>query len=322
MSLFPAFDDDDRPAQAKRLAPKLRKLAGQGVYFGTSSWKYEGWLGSIYSPHRYTTRGQVSKAKFDASCLAEYAETFSTVCGDFAFYQFPTDAFWSKLFGESPQSLSFAFKVPEHLTVTTWPLHARYGKLAGQTNADFLNPALFMSAFAKPLMPYRDRINTLIFEFGTFNKSAFKDAGEFLAELDPFLDALPEGFRYSIEIRNPEYLRSDYFALLHQHNVAHVFNAWTRAPELGEQIGMDGAFTADFSVCRALLAKGRPYEKAVESFEPYERTQEVNQSARDGLVAIARNAIARKKLAFLFVNNRLEGNAPSTIEAVADELAI
>jgi hypothetical protein len=33
---------NDMPPQAARLAPKLRALADQGVYFGTSSWKYEG----------------------------------------------------------------------------------------------------------------------------------------------------------------------------------------------------------------------------------------------------------------------------------------
>ncbi len=33
---------DDIPQQAVRLAPNLRALADQGVYFGTSSWKYDG----------------------------------------------------------------------------------------------------------------------------------------------------------------------------------------------------------------------------------------------------------------------------------------
>jgi hypothetical protein len=37
------------PPQAARLAPKLRALTDRGIYFGTSSWKYDGWLGSIYS---------------------------------------------------------------------------------------------------------------------------------------------------------------------------------------------------------------------------------------------------------------------------------
>jgi hypothetical protein len=35
---------------------------------------------------------------------------------------------------------------------------------------------------------------------------------------------------------------------------------------------------------------------------------------------IARRSLQRKKPAFLFVNNRLEGHAPTTIEVVADGL--
>ena len=91
------FDsEDDLPPQAARLAPKLHSLAEQGIYFGTSSWKYEGWLGSIYSEERYLTRGKHSKKKFEETCLAEYARTFPTVCGDFAFYQFPTEEYWAR----------------------------------------------------------------------------------------------------------------------------------------------------------------------------------------------------------------------------------
>jgi hypothetical protein len=44
------------------------------------------------------------------------------------------------------------------------------------------------------------------------------------------------------------------------------------------------------------------------------------QGARQGMVEIAGQARKKKIPAFLSVNNRLEGNAPSTIEAVADEL--
>ena len=143
MSLFPAFAEDFRPVQAGRLAPKLRGMADRGVHFGTSSWKYAGWLGSIYSRDLYTTRGKFSQKKFDESCLGEYAQTFPTVCGDFAFYQFPTDAFWSKLFHETPDSLSFAFKVPEEITAPVWPNHPRYGSRGGTDNPGFLDPTLF-----------------------------------------------------------------------------------------------------------------------------------------------------------------------------------
>jgi hypothetical protein len=71
---------------------------------------------------------------------------------------------------------------------------------------------------------------------------------------------------------------------------------------------------------RALLARGQTYEDAVASFEPYKEIQAPRPRVREAMVRVARQSIARKQPAFLLVNNRLEGNAPGTIEAVADSL--
>ena len=86
----------------QRLRSRLTALAAQNIFIGTSSWKYEGWLGQIYSRHRYMTRGRFSQKRFNDECLSEYAETFPIVCGDFSFYQFPSESYWSKLFGSAP----------------------------------------------------------------------------------------------------------------------------------------------------------------------------------------------------------------------------
>jgi len=303
--------------QAARLAPKLRELAGKGMYFGTSSWKYEGWLGSIYSDDRYLTRGKHSKKKFEETCLQEYACTFPTVCGDFAFYQFPSEQYWEKLFEAVPKGFIFGLKVPEDITVARWPKHARYGKKAGTDNEHFLDTGGFAQFFAQRLKPYRDQVGPLIFEFGALAKSDFAKPEDFTSRLDPFLGSLPKGFRYAVEIRNPEYLTPAYLGMLASHNVAHVFNAWTRMPRLDEQARIQDAYTADFAVVRALLTRGRSYEQAVKTFEPYRETQAVDEGARDGMRRIVADCLGRKAPAFLFVNNRLEGNAPSTLEAVA-----
>jgi len=321
MSSSPQTDvTGDMPPQAARLAPKLRALAEQGVYFGTSSWKYDGWVGSIYSGDRYVTRGKFSKARFEENCLTEYAETFPTVCGDLTFYQFPSEQYWAKLFDATPSEFIFGFKVPEDITVETWPTHARYGKRAGLANEHYLNAQALDQFFTSRLKHHGKQVGPLISEFGTFNKKAFSTPADFLAVLDPFLKALPEGFRYAVEIRNENYLAPQYFDVLASHNVAHVLNAWTRMPALDDQAQLPGVFTADFTVARALLRRGRPYDKAVETFEPYDRIQEPNESAREGMRLIAQRAMHERKNAFLFVNNRLEGNAPSTIESVVERI--
>src|SRR5450755_3928062 len=85
---LPLFDPPST-FDRRSLAEHLTSLAQQNIWIGTSSWKYEGWLGQIYSRDRYLTRGRFSQKRFEAECLAEFAETFPIVCGDFSFYQFP-----------------------------------------------------------------------------------------------------------------------------------------------------------------------------------------------------------------------------------------
>ncbi|MDR3621120.1 MAG: DUF72 domain-containing protein [Paludisphaera borealis] len=322
LSLFDSEPDDDPPARAASLAPKLRALAEKNLFFGTSSWKYEGWLGSIYRSDRYETRGRFSQKKFESECLREYGKVFPVVGGDFSFYQFPSAAYWKTLFDDAPEPLRFGLKVPEEVTVPRWPQHARYGSRAGKVNEGFLDAKLFKELFARPLWRHRDRVAVLMFEFGAIARSTFAKPEDFYERLGPFLDELPPGFRYSVEVRNPEYLGADYFSLLRAHNTAHLFNAWTRMPEPLEQIDMPGAFTADFSVARALLKHGRPYAQAVERFSPYRSVQEPNPAVRKALRIIAERSWRASQPAFLFVNNRIEGYAPGTIEAVVDDLTI
>ncbi|MBI5280905.1 MAG: DUF72 domain-containing protein [Candidatus Solibacter usitatus] len=315
LSLFGPEPEPGQPARSA-LARRLRELAAQGVYFGASSWKYPGWMGSIYTPERYFTRGRFSQKKFESECLAEYAETFPAVCGDFSFYQFPSETYWQRLFHSAPPDLKFAFKVPEEITVKEWPEQARYGARGGGANESFLNAALFDAAFLRPLEPYRERVAALIFEFGTLPKRHYESVAPFAQDLGRFLAALPPGWRYSVEIRNHEFLDPRYFAALREHNAAHVFSSWTRMPELPEQLSASEAFTADFAVARALLRPGRSYEQAVTRFQPYARLQEPHPPARQGLKQLMEQSMRKKQAVFLFVNNRLEGNAPSTIQAV------
>jgi uncharacterized protein YecE (DUF72 family) len=315
---LPLFDATAFPRE--RLAARLRELAAEGIYFGTSSWKYEGWIGQIYTRERYMTRGRFSQKKFADECLAEYAEVFPAVGGDFSFYQFPSKSYWKRLFSVAPRHLKFGLKVPETITVKEWPGHARYGERGGRPNEHYLDAALFQKAFLEPLEEDADRIGVLIFEFGQMGRKHYENAAAFAADLRKFLAALPGGWRYAVEVRNKEYLDEPYFDALRERGAAHVFNAWTRMPPLDEQARIEAAHTADFLVARALLRHGRTYDQAVAMFEPYDRLQEVNESARSGLRMLVQQARQRRQLAFLFVNNRLEGNAPATIQAVVEEL--
>jgi len=301
-----------------KLAAQLRTLAACGILVGGSSWKYEGWLGSIYSPERYRVKGRFAQKRFEQECLAEYAETFPIVCGDFAFYQFPTPAFWQKLFAQAPPPFQFAFKAPEEITLPNFPKQARYGARGGNLNADFLNVDLFRAQFLDLLRPYKGQIGVILFEFGAAIEKHFENAGAFAERLAVFLGALPNDFRFAVEIRTPDFLDVPYFEVLREHGMAHVFNSWTAMPELAAQIARPDCFPANFTVARALLRTGRSYEEAVNLFAPYKEVRDRNEQVREALRQLLKRAKRRAEPTYVFVNNRLEGFAPGTIAAVVD----
>lgn len=313
-SLFEPESAFDR----EKLRRELRRLAEDNILIGGSSWKYEGWLGQIYTRASYLARGRFSRKRFEQECLREYAQVFPTVCGDFAFYQFPSPEYWRKLFAQVPEGFRFAFKAPEQITCRVFPAIPRYGAQGGLANPAFLDAGLLRTAFLDPLAPYREKISVLIFEFGAFSRAAMPDVAAFAAALGPFLDRLPGGFRYAVEIRNPEFLTGEYFACLLRRNVAHVYNAWSKMPELAAQMALPESATADFVVSRALLRRERPYERAVELFAPYATVQDPNPEAREALRTLIQKARQQRMEAYLYVNNRLEGNAPGTILAIVE----
>jgi uncharacterized protein YecE (DUF72 family) len=310
-----------------QLAEAVAALAREGVYIGTSSWKYEGWLGMIYSPEKYLRYFKAGppkhqKGRFEKTCLAEYAQTFKTVCLDAGFYQFPNPKTMEGYLSQVPEDFKMSLKVTEDLTVRRFPNIARSGARAGQMNEHFLNPDLFVASFLGPLQHYKGQIGTLIFEFGHFHPGDWERGRDFVTALDDFFGRLPRDWDYSVEVRNPNLLHPEYFDVLRRHRVAHTFNSWARMPPVNEQLTMPGSFTSDFATARFLLTPGRDYQQAVDAFSPYNQTKEPNADARAALIDLLLTPAkpGRPGRRFLYVNNRLEGNALWTIYAAISGL--
>lgn len=302
------------------LKTRLQESASRNLLIGTSSWKYAGWCGQIYDEQRYFTRGKFSETRFERDCISEYAQTFPTVCVDAGYYRFPHERYLAKLCNAVPEGFRFSFKVTDEITIKNFPNQPRHGERAGKANENFLNASLFRSAFLRACEPFRDKIGALIFEFSQFYKKDFAHGRDFVAALDTFLGKLPDGWQYAVEIRNKHFLRDEYFEVLNRHGVAHVFNSWTRMPLVSEQLAMPGSITTDFIVGRFLLTPGRAYEQAVKEFSPYRETKAPDKDARAaGKTLIAKAAeMSKKHPSFIYVNNRLEGNAPATIQAMLE----
>jgi uncharacterized protein YecE (DUF72 family) len=305
----------------ENLKAKLTQLAQNGVYVGTSSWKYQGWMGHLYTQNRYETRGRFSKSKFEETCLSEYSEVFRTVCFDGGFYQFPSPASIEKILSQVPSDFRLSIKVTEDVTSYHFPDIKRYGNRAGTRNPSFLDAFIFNSRFLSALEPFKNQIGTIIFEFGHLPFEGDKQV-EFLRALDEFLRQLPSCWDYSIEIRNHALLSPEYFEVLRRNRVAHVFNSWTRMPPVREQLTMPGSFTAEFATARFLLRPGRRYEQAVEAFSPYTEIKDPYPEGQAALVDLLSPVPTRPTKKFISVNNRLEGSALGTISQALQVLSL
>ena len=107
--------------------------------------------------------------------------------------------------------------------------------------------------------PYwREQIAVLIFEFGAFPNTSYRDAAQFVRRTGSVPGASAR--RFSLRHRDPQsgIPAPEYFACLRRHGVAHVFNAWTRMPELSDQMRCRKYTLPISRWSRALLRRGRP----------------------------------------------------------------
>lgn len=305
-----------------QLKSAVAAFAAKGVFIGTSSWKYPGWFGQLYERDRYVWRGKFSNARFERNCLTEYAQVFKTVSVDAAYYQFPSRHWLEEMVSQVPANFQFALKVTDEITMNRFPNLPRFGRRAGQANENFLNADLFASAFLSACEPFKANMGVLMFEFSQFHSADFARGREFVAALDAFLEKLPRGWRYGVEIRNRSFLQPEYFAMLARHTVAHVFNSWQDMPPVSEQAAFPGSRTSpDFLAARLLLRPGRKYEEAVKRFSPYEHIQDPYPEGRTAVANLIKEATVggSETRSYIYLNNRFEGNALESIAAILDE---
>ena len=123
-------------------------------------------------------------------------------------------------------------------------------------------------------------------------------------------------------MRNRSFLHPEYFAALARHGAAHVFNSWQDMMPVNEQLALPESRTSPaFFSARLLLKPGRKYEEAVKLFSPYDRIKDPYPEGRAAGARLIQEARSHggAKQGFIYVNNRLEGNALETIAALVEQ---
>lgn len=287
------------------------------IHFGTSSWKYPGWKGSVYL-NEYR-----SKRQFEQECLEEYVEFpwFSCVGLDSTYYSPPSTDYLRLLSSNVSSDFKWLSKVWDRITIPRYSGAKRHGDKSGKSNPDFLDPVIFRDLFLAPFYApdVRPRTGPFLLQFQPQWTATPLTVDAFLDRLEAFLSGVPNDFRYAVELRTPQALTPRYFGILNDHGASHCFNHWGGMPPLVDQMraaASGGGIDADWYAARLLTPLGVGYTESVGRFAPYERIQQIQPRMRQDVLRLARRAMDRDAEAWILVNNRIEGNAPQTIDAL------
>jgi uncharacterized protein YecE (DUF72 family) len=305
----PATDDLRRShEQARALADRLPR----DLYFGTSSWSFPGWAGLVYSRDRST-------ASLAREGLREYARhpLLRTVGIDRSYYAPIPDQDLAAYADQLPSGFHCCIKAPA--AVTSLALGPRTGDA---DNPDFLSIDRLEGDLLAPLARrFAAHTGPIILEFPPFARGRALEPEAFLDRLEAFVEELPPGFEYAVELRDRRLLTPRYRALVRRHRLAHTYNYWSAMPMPADQATDVPPEDAPFTVVRLLLKPGTWYEDQREAFRPFNRIVAPDPVMRRQVVVLAGRALQRQKRVYILVNNKAEGSSPLTILALARAMA-
>jgi uncharacterized protein YecE (DUF72 family) len=295
-------------AEARRLAASL----SPHVFLGTSSWAFPGWQGIVYSQHE-------SPSALSRHGLVEYAQhpLLRTVEIDRSYYAPVPLEDLRRYAAQLPAGFRCCVKAPASVTSAVLPARTP----VPQPNPHFLSVELLERELLEPVTAhFADHLGPVVLQFPP-QPARFRLAPRVFADrLDQFLDRLPSTLRYSVEIRDPQWLSEEYEGVLARHGVAHAYSFWSSLPLPAEQENLIPLCQAPFSVFRLMLPPGTSYDGRREYFRPFDRIHEPHLEMRNQVVELIRKAVAAKQDTYVIVNNKAEGSAPLTIRALAEML--
>jgi uncharacterized protein YecE (DUF72 family) len=314
------FDSRERgePVRGVEPSPHHRRLAERlpsSLYLGTSSWSFPGWKDLVYD--RKTSQSVLARHG-----LAAYAThpLFRCVGIDRTFYAPLSAADFAAYREAVPED--FRFVVKAHELVTRAYIRPRSGEGAPARNGFFLHRDYAVNEVIGPCVEgLEEKAAILVFQFSPQSPAALGGIAGFAENLYQFLDALPPGLRYAVELRNPEMLTPSYLQALTDSGACHCFNVHPTMPPIESQ--WQSTREADFPalLVRWMLQRHLSYGNARDSFAPFNQLVEEDERSRSVITEMCLDSASKKRPAIVVVNNKAEGSAPLSVFRLAEELA-
>ena len=303
------------PVGPAPVGPAITELSSRipaGVFLGTSSWSFPGWAGLVWDR-------EVKKPILARHGLPAYAAhpLFDTVSVDRTYWAPMSTEELAAFAQEVPPSFRFMVKAHEDLMWARFPDTPRYGARRGESNPRFLSAEYATDAVVGPLVAgLGAHLGPIVFQFPPQGGLT-----QFPDRLFRFLDALPQGPLYAVEIRERSLLTLEYAHALQDAAAVHCLTVHPGLPDLTEQWRMAEVGKGSALVIRWNLAPGWAYEAAKERFSPFAERVAPDEERCLKLAKAVAWAAAQDRPAFLIANNKAEGSAPRTIHRIAEHVA-
>ena len=255
------------------------------IRLGTSAFTAAGWDGSFYP-----------KGTKSAERLSFYAQNFDTVEVDSTFYACPTTRTVENWSLKTREEFIFSVKVPQTIT---------HEQMLLDCDADFKQFVDTMSILGKKLGP-------MVLQFPFFDRGTFRTRNDFLDRLIPFLTNLPEGHKFAVEIRNPDWLDAQFAGVLRDFRVALVLQdqGWMPRPS---ELSFD-PITADWTYVRWLGER----KSIARITQTWDRVVVDRADQLSWWVDYCYQTKKRGVSVYAYANNHYAGHAPATIQLFRD----
>jgi len=304
----PAPQPDALVDLGRRLPPDVR--------LGTSSWSFPGWGNLVWD--REATPGALARGG-----LAAYAAhpLFRTVGLDRTYYGPMQREAMAALAVQAPAAFRFVVKGFESATVAVFPRHPRYGAQAGQANARFLDPEPVAAELVRPAIALLgSHLGPIVFQLPPQPPERLGGPARFAMRLRAFLRSLPAGPTYAIEVRNRELVGRDLARTLADLGAVPCLTGHPAMPPIDVQAAAFDTVAHGPVVVRWMLGQGQEYEAAKARYAPFDRIVDPDPAAREAIVGVVRRGLDARRPAYVIVNNKAEGSAPSSVALLARAL--
>jgi uncharacterized protein YecE (DUF72 family) len=188
-------------------------------------------------------------------------------------------------------------------------------------NPRFLDAAYAAEEIVRPVIEgLGAKAGPLLFQFSPMPPRLVGGRGAFFERLQRFLEGLPGGLTYAVELRTPAFLTEEYARLLEATRAAHCFNVHPTMSPLSRQLDLIQPFYQPVLLIRWMLHGELEYEAARDRYEPFDRLVDEDSPTRDLIARTVLDGLLGERQVVVIANNKAEGSAPLTLIRLAERI--